>query len=74
MNKLNSIAWHKENLVNDKSSLDKDIEDLKIKERQVNELINYVNFYEYQIEQAIKKGKEEFDRDRFRKSKRERKK
>lgn len=64
-NKTDSIEWHKDNLKNQILFAHRLEKELK---RKVNELQNFkddTEFYELQIETAVKKKKAKFCRERF---------
>ncbi len=63
---MNEVSWHKKCLKNMKSSLIRRVNELEDVKRKAKILKEEIDFYEYQIEEAEKMGKEKFDEERFR--------
>lgn len=64
-----AIEWHQRCLVNGKKSLEQDKERLKSLKEDIKISEKRISFYEEQINEAIKKGKDGFDSDKFMKKK-----
>ena len=61
------IAWHNECLGNWKRSHKKMVEQLEIDKTRLEEDGKKIEFYEFQIREAVKSWKDGFDRDKFKK-------
>lgn len=60
-----SIKWHRECLTNLKNSLQREEAELERVIARVERIRAHVRFYEQQIQAAVDKGKDSFDRDKF---------
>lgn len=65
MPELHTIPWHQECLKNQKISLEQKQKQLQRLQEEVNRDQLHIQFYEMQVEAAIKKGKDKFDPDKF---------
>ena len=60
-----SIDWHKECLANWLANTNRDRERIEEELTRLRVQEDRIRFYQHQIEQAEKKGKPDFDRERF---------
>ena len=64
-----SIEWHKDCLKNSKESIARDRKEytewFRKKIELIDEMETYNKFREYQINEAIKEGKDSFDEDKY---------
>ena len=60
-----TISWHKECLMNRKIYLEKIKKEAKSLQKEIKKSEKEIIFYSSQIEEAKKKKKDGFDRDRF---------
>lgn len=63
--KIDTIAWHEENLKNMILSLKERTDTLIRLSNQADSLSKDIHFLSKQIQEAKNRGKEKFDRDRF---------
>lgn len=62
---INSIAWHQKNLKRQRSTHQRDREELARVQERVDKLEKEIAFFQFQIEEAIRQGKKSFTEDRF---------
>jgi len=62
---MQPVKKHKENLINWLRTQKNDIEHMEHYQRKVLQQQKEIDFYEYQIQEAERMGKKEFNRDRF---------
>lgn len=64
--KVDTIEWHENNLMEDKKLCADKIREFVSLKNEVLFLEKQISFYEYQIKEAKKDKKEEFDKDSYR--------
>lgn len=63
--KINSIPWHQKSLKRQRSTYQRGVEELARVQECVDKLEKEVYFHQFQINEAIRQGKESFDPERF---------